>query len=92
MGRWGSGEEVRRPVTHRTAVEKTRAWGQILTGSPLGPCSPLKPAIPGSPLKREAGPHTRFSPGSLPTPEPLFTMPSDGGRCEARAGERGKEG
>lgn len=41
-----------------------KGCGQILTGSPLGPCSPLKPAIPGSPLGGERG---GFSHGVLST-------------------------
>lgn len=49
---------------------KTRANGQILTGSPLGPCSPLKPAIPGSPLTKETGRFSHWVLSAHPAPIP----------------------
>lgn len=54
---------------------KLKAREQILTVSPLGPCSPLKPAMPGSPCTKEKG---RFSHGGLCAnpPEALRDTPS----------------
>lgn len=84
MGNWpGDG-----PGPHRAAAWRDKGYGQILTGSPLGPCSPLKPAIPGSPLTKERKVLTLGSLcGTCPHLQKPLKAPSKGHQCEC-----GKDG
>lgn len=50
------------------AAWQDQHWWWVLTGSPLGPCSPLKPAIPGSPLTKERGRFSHWVPFADPAP------------------------